>query len=298
MKVRQYFLFAVFFLSACLLVVTSADARSHLGFKKNVISKKLGDIKLDEAGTLKVYRVYLSRDKVRTEEVGGERHTILRMDLQSLWKVDTRHKEYKEFSFMRLQALSGQQDIMRGQIQPLVEHGIFTARRDFYRTTNTMQDITKVFMRQMMEKQLKVALKNIGAQMDRGNKKPPEKKPVVTKVTDKYETILGYKCRRIDILEGNDILVSAWITNDIELGKNFMTKLQYLENFQDSVAKEIKKIKGFPMKLYYRTDVFLEGSDIISQRGILEQVTEISPGEAFNDSVFELPQGYSKTVSN
>jgi len=275
-------------------------ARSQMVFRKNVITKKLGDIKSDDAGTLKVYKVYNTEDKTKIEEVGGNRYSILRMDLQNLWKINVAQREYRELSFIRLQALSGQQDIMRSQIQPLLDFGVTTARRDFYSSTNSMQDMTRNFMRKMMEQQLQVALKNIGVPATTNNKKKNKAKKqvvVTTQATDEYETILGYKCRRLNILEDKEIVVSAWVTNDIDAGRNFMTKLQYLENFQDSAANEIKKIKGFPMKLYYRTDVFLEGSDIITKRGILEQVTEISSHEVFNDSIFELPLGYKKIFS-
>jgi len=288
------------FIIVSVIPVNFVYARSQLVFRKNVITKKLGDIRSDEAGTLKVYKVYTTDNKAKIEEVGGNRYSILRMDLQNLWRVNVMRREYRELTFIRLQALSGQQDIMRSQIQPLLDFGVTTARRDFYSSTNSMQDMTRNFMRQMMEQQLQVALKNIGVPADNKQKKTNKiKKPalVTTQVTDEYETILGYKCRRVNILEDKDIVVSAWITSDIDAGRNFMTKVQYLENFQDSAANEIKKIKGFPMKLYYRIDVFLEGSDIITKRGILEQVTEISSNEVFNDSIFELPSGYKKVVS-
>jgi len=279
----------------------SSTLEKGISFRKKVVTSR--NVSGKELTRVDEYTVYLTKDKMKVVEITAvpslvltrdtyrrsrndirrdNRYVILRMDREKFWEVNPKYREYRELSFMLLVRRGFQKDMMRDVIFKRVEDG----RKMGLVSVNITDGIQKDMITNMRDKATKETL---GALLDGG----ANKAAIQMRRTTRFQDILGYKCRLYEVWQGRELLVQAWITNDIEVGRNFMDKLQYFKKFQTAIENELRKeVRGFPMRIKYKTEFFLEGNSIRSHVDVTEDIVEIN-NATFKDKFFEPPAGYS-----
>jgi len=284
----------------CLSTYSSALEKG-ISFKKKVITSR--NVSGKEMTKVDEYTVYLAKDKMKVVEITAvpsliltrdtyrksrndirrdNRYVILRMDREKFWEVNPKYKEYRELSFMWLVRRGFQKDMMRDVIFKRVEDG----RKMGLVSVNITDGIQKDMITNMRDKATKETL---GALLDGG----ANNAAIQMRRTTRFQDILGYKCRLYEVWQGNELLVQVWVTNDIEVGRNFMDKLQYFKKFQTAIENELRRdVSGFPMRIKYKTEFFLEGNSIRSHVDVTEEIIEINK-VTFRGKFFEPPAGYT-----
>jgi hypothetical protein len=115
--------------------------------------------------------------------------------------------------------------------------------------------------------------------------------PITFKGSAEKKTILGYKCGKVDVQQGDKTIISLWVTKAVpgfdrlrpqweEFSRRMMGSMP--GNFAKGMSEAMKKIEGFPLE----TTI----GDIVSTITKLDE-------RAIPASTFDVPTGYDKVKS-
>jgi len=113
----------------------------------------------------------------------------------------------------------------------------------------------------------------------------PPKPPVVEVVkTGEKKTIAGYECILYKVMEDGKLRSYAWVAPKVPLEKDLAEFLKVTGIIEETIAKELMKVKGFPIEygMYWRN-------------GRVEKtVTDSAEKKDKDKSFFEIPEQYVK----
>jgi GLPGLI family protein len=194
--------------------------------------------------------------------------TILLIEKQMMYMVDTTEKTYSEVTFDEMEGMmkkSGEQmDERMAEMQKQMEG---------------MSEDERKMVEQMMGNRMP------GSKKDKKDKK--DTKVDVTK-TDEKKTINGYACTKVVVTDDGKEFLTAWVTKDV---KGFEGMRKDLEEFRKRMAamnpmmpkglsEAMGKLEGFPIEMEMAM-------------GVKQVVTKIER-KSIKASEFEVPEGYKK----
>ncbi|MGE5313637.1 MAG: DUF4412 domain-containing protein [Acidobacteriota bacterium] len=115
--------------------------------------------------------------------------------------------------------------------------------------------------------------------------------PIAIKGSAEKKTILGYKCGRVDVQQGDKTIITLWVTKAVpgfekirpqweEFSRRMMGSMP--GNFAKGMGEAMKKVEGFPLETAI--------GEIVSTITKLEE-------RAIPASTFTVPAGYDKVKS-
>jgi hypothetical protein len=198
--------------------------------------------------------------KMRIDSDNG--FTILRLDQEKMYMVNTEKKSYRATTFAELEAqLKEVNSRMSKQMQKMQEK-----------------------LKDMPEEQRKMVEKMIQQQGMAGKETASK---VNVKATGKTQSILGRACTQYSIVEDGKELGSIWATKDVKEYATMRSDMElYAKRFLSlqpggkGLADGMYKVGGFPMQMEMGT-------------GITTKVTGME-SRSTPAAAFEVPAGYTK----
>lgn len=243
------------FAAAALLVILVSGAASAQGlYWESSVKTGTG-----EAHTTKNY---MMPHLMKVEHSSGDMsEVILNLDKQTITSVNRKAKTYSETPF----------DTLTARLKEL--------NKDFDQRNAEVQRELKS-MPEAQRQKLEKMMSQMGDQSG---------EPVVVKTGTGTKTILGYACSRLDVMRGEKVVMSLWLTKQVKGfdalkadWKEFSRRLasQLPGAFGKAITEGMTKADGFPMETVMGPAV--------------TTVTKLE-ARAIPASVFAIPAGYTKT---
>ena len=205
-------------------------------------------------------RIFFKNGMMKMLDLETEEYTIFRLDKELVWTVKPSEKTYQEMKFSDLE---GQMDEAKKQMARMREE-----------------------MKNMPPEQRKMMEKMMGSSMlGMDDEEPLEMKIVAT---DETKTINGHKCRRFNMMMGNEVVSIMWLTNKYNLGNDYMNMYKRMNKLGGKLSGDMDKIDGFAIQSISTVDVG-GGKKIHSETSVVKIVPQSIP-----DSEFALPRGLKK----
>lgn len=225
-------------------------------------------------GQSETHDFYAVPRKFKTVSANDNRVTIMRLDREVLWMLDTKKKTYKEMTFAQLEQMANAMG-SRMQGSPQADEAAAQMERE---------------MANMPEEQRKMVEKMMGGKIPgRGGSGSVE----VDK-TNESRRISGYNCTKYVMRLGNDMISTLWVTKDIREfapymadWKEFSRRLGRLQQMARGMGDAFAKIDGFTVQ----SNTKIMGIEVTST---LTRFERASPAA----SEFEIPAGYRKVASD
>lgn len=200
--------------------------------------------------------LYVGERALRIEDaVGGGRYTIVRVDEEKIYEVDPRVQQYttQGFDYFRRERTKAEQDREEAR-KMIVER---------FRGEERAAELKKRHLREDGKREIRV-----------------ERAP--------GDTILGHHTRRTSILLNEAPALVVYTTDEITEYKPPKVLFEFYEKsglFPDDVVAELKKIDGFPLRIWANVDFFSSGAEI---------ETNVDDVHAWSESAasFEVPANF------
>lgn len=210
-------------------------------------------------------KVFFKPGMMKIVDLSAGRLTILRMDKEIMWEVDSEESTYTEITFAEMEKASTE------------------AKEEITKARSKMAEELKDMSpeeRQMVEKMMgsKMALL-MGAE--------EEAVELSFKPTGEKETVGGYECKHIVMTLNDEPFVNMWVTETYDLGGELFNFYKKMNVFKYEPTKEMKEFKGFPMKTVTSMNM---GMGTVTNTTTVSKVIKTS----LKNSEFDLPKGLKR----
>jgi GLPGLI family protein len=225
-------------------------------------------------GQTEIHDFYAVPRKFKSVSGNDNRVTIMRLDREVMWMLDTKKKTYQEMTFAQLEQMAKK---VAGNMQSSRQAD--EARTEMERELANMPEE----QRKMVEKMMGGKIPGMGSSAS-----------IEVDKTNESRTINGYNCKKYVIRSGDETISTLWVTKDIrefapyaEDWKEFSRRLGSLQQMAKGMGEAFAKIDGFTVQ----SSTKIMGIEVTST---LKRFERAAPAA----SEFEIPAGYKKEASD
>jgi GLPGLI family protein len=225
-------------------------------------------------GQTEIHNFYAVPRKFKSVSANDNRVTIMRLDREVMWMLDTKKKTYQEMTFAQMEQMAS---AVGGRMQSSPQADEARARME-----KEMADMPEE-QRKMVEKMMGGKIPGMG-----------DSAPIEVDKTNESRTISGYNCKKYVMRRGDETISTLWVTKDIrefapyaEDWKEFSRRLGSLQQMAKGMGEAFAKIDGFTVQ----SNMKIMGIEVTSTLTRLERASPAA-------SEFDIPSGYKKEASD
>jgi GLPGLI family protein len=220
------------------------------------------DSKLVSNGREMVTHTYYVPKKLKTVMDSDGNFSIIRVDQEKIYNVNTKEKTYSVMTFADLEKMG--------------------------KKMNEESEKLQKQMKDMPEEQRKMMEKMLGSSMP-GAKKDPKVEVVKT---DEQKSISGFTCSRYVVKQDGKEMITLWVTTDVKVVPGMKTDL--MEQTKRMAAMTPGGLKGLVDAMQK-----IEGFPIETEMGTLMKTTVTRVDmKTVAASEFEVPAGFTKVQNS
>jgi hypothetical protein len=213
-------------------------------------------------------KIFFKPGMMKIVDIGSGEMTIIRMDKEIMWQVNTEDSTYTEMTFAEMEKASAE-----------TKERIAKAKSEMAEE-----------MKNMSPEERKMMEKFMGSKMAAMMGAEEETVQLSLKSTDKKDIIGDYECKLVVMTLNEEPFVNMWVTDKYDVGGELFNFYRKMNVFQYEPTKEMKTFKGFPVKMESTMDM---GMGAVTNTTTVSKVVETS----LKGSEFELPKGLKKQVN-
>ncbi|HDL78725.1 MAG TPA: hypothetical protein ENH09_04050 [Bacteroidetes bacterium] len=208
------------------------------------------------------HRIFITKDKIKTIDLTNGRTNIFRYDRKMIYRLNPGNKTYADISFSQFESLM---------------------KRNWSRMDRMNKRLTKK-LKHLKPKQRRRMIQLLGGDPARNSRR-------YSKITMRWppglKTILGYKCRHLQLLVNNKPFLDAYWTKAIQLPGRMLDIFNQFGYFPYKIPDHILKLRGFPLQI--TLNILYGAAKIAYQTNVTKIVrTPVS------DKEFQIPRDYRR----
>lgn len=206
------------------------------------------------------HRIFITKDKIKTIDLSNGRTNIFRYDRRMIYRLNPGNKTYADISFSQFESLM---------------------KRNWGRMDRMNQHLSEK-LRNLKPGQRRKMIQLLGGD-------PAQNSRRQSKITLRWppdsKTILGYKCRHLQLLVNYKPFLDAYWTEAIQLPRGMLDIFDQFGYVPYKIPENILKIRGFPLQI--TLNVVYGAAKIAYQTEVTKIVrTPVS------DEEFQIPRDY------
>ncbi|NOY78855.1 MAG: DUF4412 domain-containing protein [Calditrichaeota bacterium] len=206
------------------------------------------------------HRIFITADKIKTVDLNDGRTNIFRYDRKMIYRLDPANKTVAEISFSNFETMM---------------------KRNWQRMDRINQRMREK-MKSLTPRQRRLLIQLLGGDPGKTAYQSPK---ITVRWLPGSKTILGYRCRHLQLLANGTVLMDADWTKDIRLPRKMFEIFYQFGYFPYKLPERIRTIDGFPLKS--RLNISFGAAKISSET----RVTKIRRTHVARKE-FDIPKSY------